>query len=121
MLDDADERFFFKDFRIFPRPQQSARVAAHSSVELGAHSGSSTLSAHQVAPGASESHGESIVWYDEELVQASRTAGPLFLAPAHHGPLPVGATVGTLAVEVPQIQFFDDEVVDQFQFFEKVF
>ena len=29
--------------------------------------------------------------------------------------------MGTLAVEVPQIQFFDDEVVDQFQFFEKVF
>ena len=34
-------------------------------------------------------------------------SGPLFLAPAH--------------LEVPQIQFFDNEVVDQFQFIEKVF
>ena len=113
---------FSRGFRTFPRPQKSARVAAHSSAELGAHSGSFTLNAHQVAPGASESHGEPIVWYDEELGAASRTVwAALFwrLLTTDHSQW--GATVGTLTVEVPQIQFFDDEVVDQFQFFEKVF
>ena len=34
-------------FRTLSRPQKSARVAAHSSTELGAHS---TLSAHQMVP-----------------------------------------------------------------------
>ena len=36
---------------------------------------------------------------------------PRFLAPAHHGPLSLGATVGAFAVEVPQIQFLDNELV----------
>ena len=35
---------------------------------------------------------------------------PRFLAPAHHGPVEVRATVGALAVEAPQIQFLDDEM-----------
>ena len=29
--------------------------------------------------------------------------------------------MGALAVEVPQIQFFDDQVVEQFQFFDNFF
>ena len=37
-------------------------------------------------------------------------SGQVLLAPAHHGPLPMGATVGAQAVKVPQIQFFDDKV-----------
>ena len=36
---------------------------------------------------------------------------PRFLAPAHHQPLSVGATVGALGVEVPQIQFLDAVLV----------
>ena len=36
-------------FRTFPQLKKSARVSAHSSTELGAHSTSSTLSAHQMA------------------------------------------------------------------------
>ena len=61
-----------------------------------------------MAPGTSavlRSQDERLSWYDEEPEQAWC---PRFLAPAHHGPLSVGATVGALTVEVPQIQFFDD-------------
>ena len=47
-------------------------------------------------------------------------SGQVFLAPAHHGPLPMGATVGAQAVKVPQIQFFDDKVAGQFHFLDKV-
>ena len=48
-LNTADEPFDGV-CRTFPRPQKIARVAAHSSAELGAHSSPSTLSAHQMAP-----------------------------------------------------------------------
>ena len=47
--DDVDEPFEGV-FSTFPRPKKSARVAAHSSAELGAHTSSSTLSAHQMPP-----------------------------------------------------------------------
>ena len=57
-------------FALFPGPKKSARVAAHTSAELGTHSSSSTLSTHQMAPGTSGSHDEPTVWYDEELEQA---------------------------------------------------
>ena len=36
-------------FALFPQLKKSARVSAHSSAELGAHSTSSTMSAHQMA------------------------------------------------------------------------
>ena len=39
-------------FCTFPRPRKSAKVAAYSSAELGAHSSSSTLSARKMAPAA---------------------------------------------------------------------
>ena len=39
-------------FLTFLRPKKSAKVAAHSSAELGAHSSSPTLSSHQMAPAA---------------------------------------------------------------------
>ena len=47
-------------------------------------------------------------------------SGSIVLAPAHHGPFPMGASVGAQAVKVPQIQFFDDKVAGQFQFLDKV-
>ena len=65
-----------KGFLPLPRPKKSARAAAHSSAELGAHSSSSTLSAHQTAPVPSfddfemieeEAEGEEEVEEEEEL------------------------------------------------------
>ena len=49
-------------FRTFHQPRKSARVAAHSSAELGAHSSTSTLSAHQMAPHES---GPVTTWVDD--------------------------------------------------------
>ena len=114
-------------FRTLPRPKKSARVAAYSSARVHGHSSSSTLSAHQISPGTSavqENQEEPIVWYDDELEQAwcrfEDHLGRVLLAPAHHGPRTMGATVGAQAVKVPQIQFFDDKAAGQFQFLDKV-
>ena len=54
------------------------------------------------------------------MVPLDGQSGQVVLAPAHHGPLPMGATVGKQAEKVPQIQFFDVKVVGQFQFLDKV-
>ena len=44
-------------FRTFPRPEKCARVAGQSIAELGAHSSSSTLSAHHMARGGDAPQG----------------------------------------------------------------
>ena len=46
-------------FTTFPQLKKSARVSAHSSAEPGAHSTSSTLSAHQMAH-----HDAGATWVD---------------------------------------------------------
>ena len=46
---DAPQEHFQWFFLTFPQLKKSNRVSAHSSAELGAHSTSSTLSAHQMA------------------------------------------------------------------------
>ena len=51
LLDAPQEQFQGFFLPLFPGPKKSARVARQSSAELGAHSSSSTLSAHQVARG----------------------------------------------------------------------
>ena len=43
----------------------------------------------------------------------------LVLAEPGHEPLPVAPAMGAVVVEVPQIQFFDDEVVVHVQFLDK--
>ena len=112
----TEDEAFYCFFRTFPRLKKSARVSGHSSARVPRQSSSSTLSAHQMAPGSSAvlgSQDERLSWYDEELEQAwcrfEDSSGRSLWHP--HGPLPVGATMGALAVEVPQIQFLDGEMV----------
>ena len=49
LLDAPQEYFQLFFFELFTSSKKSARVAAHSSAELGAHWTSSTMSAHQMA------------------------------------------------------------------------
>ena len=58
------------------------------------------------------SQDEATVWYDEVRKQAwCRFEDGLGRSLwRHHGPLPMGATVGAPAVKVPQIQFYDGKV-----------
>ena len=74
--DDVDEPFEGGFSALLPGPKKTARVAAHSSAELGAHSSSSTLVAHQMAPVPScddfemieeEAEGEEEVEEEEEF------------------------------------------------------
>ena len=60
-------------FALFPVLKKGAKVTRHPSARVPRHVSSSTLSAHQMAPGSSavlESHGERMTWYDEEREQA---------------------------------------------------
>ena len=79
---------------------------------MGAHSSSSTLSLDQIAAGTSAVlEIQEGVWYDEELEQS-------WCRFEDH--LGRSFTVGVLAVEVPQNQFFDVMLVGQVQFLDKV-
>ena len=100
-------------FRTFHRPRKGARVTRHSSAPAGrVHPRWALvkwLRAVRLCLGARMSVRRGAT---KSSIRRSKTAlAPRFLAPAHHGSLPVGATVGVVAVEVPQIQFLDDEMV----------